>query len=444
MAGRIYRESDSKKMSEESNESKDTKGSKGSRTTENEQINALNYTVDHVQIASDSGITFELHGKLMKTIEATRGQTLPQKAAAYCTILDPDDSVHNLTLPSAEDRYFKKLEQICQTLPEFSFNLFTKNIICPFIRNPDYDEEYAKSLGLARHQYHQFQDIRRRNNDTSISGRVSVARKLCKVFQEPEIIADLLRSPTELSDEQLTQFNEFAVLARTANESTRAGAFKNICSFLNETVSPLEQAQALRIPIDLYNRIVVIRKERGDCFTLDDRIANVRSICREINHADGIFNKSIPNDTGISFDQQLNVDFIIANAQLAKNNEKITFLRNACVSLNESYPNQELAKQAGVSLQQYEQLEHVSTRRKHQYYTSEARLALAIELCQIVSPNENVPQINVTIKLTDEQTHEFEERVKPIRSSPIDQRIQKLRDVCTWIYTNSQLSKREV
>lgn len=48
------------------------------------------------------------------------------------------------------------------------------------------------------------------------------------VFQEPEIIAKVSRSPTELSEEQLIQFGELAVLVRSANESSRAEAFVRI------------------------------------------------------------------------------------------------------------------------------------------------------------------------------------------------------------------------
>lgn len=46
--------------------------------------------------------------------------------------------------------------------------------MCTYVRNPEYDEEYAKSLELDRIQYHQFQDIQRRNSDNSIAGRVAV------------------------------------------------------------------------------------------------------------------------------------------------------------------------------------------------------------------------------------------------------------------------------
>lgn len=46
--------------------------------------------------------------------------------------------------------------------------------MCTYVRNPEYDEEYARSLELDRIQYHQFQDIRRRNSDNSIAGRVTV------------------------------------------------------------------------------------------------------------------------------------------------------------------------------------------------------------------------------------------------------------------------------
>lgn len=138
-------------------------------------------------------------------------------------------------------------------------HLFQRNVACPFIRDPHIDEKNAKSLGISLYQYHRFVHIRKVNKDKSIVGRVAVAvsmecsilikyyrnvlnisfvlsfrfqRKLCQVFQEPEIIADIQRSPAELSEQQLLQFNELAILAREANESSKSAAFVSVyCNF---------------------------------------------------------------------------------------------------------------------------------------------------------------------------------------------------------------------
>lgn len=49
-------------------------------------------------------------------------------------------------------------------------------------------------------------------------------RKLCKAVYEPETIAVIQNSPSELTEQQLSKFSELAILARTADESSKPEA----------------------------------------------------------------------------------------------------------------------------------------------------------------------------------------------------------------------------
>lgn len=53
---------------------------------------------------------------------------------------------------------------------------------------------------------------------------------------------------------------------------------RNVCEFLNETVHPVEQAHALQIPVDLYNKIVTIRKNTAHKLLHRERINAAVSI----------------------------------------------------------------------------------------------------------------------------------------------------------------------
>lgn len=399
-----------------------------------EQIKAMNLTDEQLQTVRSLGISFELYGKLIEAKESTSGLPHFQRISAACAILDPDEPGDNFTIPpdGPSDGYLEKLDWIKNHIRLNESIPFAKKYICPFIRHPGYNEEYANSLGLARYQYHYFVDIQRRSNVTSPAIRAAGARKLCKVYQEFDIIAEIPKAPTELSQDQLHNFSELEEEFNTANDSTRAIALVNICNFLNESVIPSDQAHALRIPVDLYKKIVAIRKEYANDLPIDNRINPVviRPICKEINRSDGVFDITVPEVSHLGSSQLKEVIAIINRARYAENAKKITYYRRACVFLNESYSDQELAKLSGVSLEKYHQI--VEIKGNHQDNSLRGQLALTIELCHVVSP------IRENATLSDQQLIEFEDKLEPIGRASIDQSVQLLKDICAWINTNTQ------
>lgn len=130
-----------------------------------------------------------------------------------------------------------------------------------------------------------------------------------------------------------------------------------MCDFLNETVNPVEQANALQISVDLYERIVLIRRDNFHDFSIDGRVAVVvsvitrdlrlsnvfsntiemisscnfifqREICREFNRREGVFNLETPNVPKMSPKFKLKVSFLLNTVKRAENAAKIPKLVN--------------------------------------------------------------------------------------------------------------------
>lgn len=124
-----------------------------------------------------------------------------------------------------------------------------------------------------------------------------------------------------------------------------------------------------------------------------------RLICREINYSDGVFNKTLPKESELPNDIRKRVTTSLNSLNYVGNGEKIPkivsllrqlvqiqfffsihFLlqREACVSLNESDPDEELAKMSGVSYVRYKEI--VRTRNKHVDHSTMGRLTLAVRI----------------------------------------------------------------
>lgn len=118
----------------------------------------------------------------------------------------------------------------------------------------------------------------------------------------------------------------------------------NVCNFLDETISPVEQAEALGISVDLYNKFVVIRKENGDYLEVWNQIRSwVRllswydiigetysyssvyqtSICKAIDESDGVSNKTYADEVVIGLSQEQEFLALISKADSVKNSKKI-------------------------------------------------------------------------------------------------------------------------
>lgn len=55
-----------------------------------------------------------------------------------------------------------------------------------------------------------------------------------------------------------------------------------MCEYLNETISPIQQSEALGISVDLYNRLVEIRKNNLDYLTVMGKWNLMVSIKKEL------------------------------------------------------------------------------------------------------------------------------------------------------------------
>jgi len=320
LAGRIQRDASS---TEESTEIAWT-------ADEIEKYNAVAYHDLGLKEALRGGVSFETFMNLYKTIQTVRELPPIQSYTAYCDVLDPDLFDNKLPPPADDDEYFQQLMiSLGRSLPE-EWNPHYKNLICPYIRNPKFDEDYAKSVGITRHQYHKMQDIRRRNNDTSNAGLVSVGRKLCKVLQESEIIAKISKLPEELSPaDQVTAVR----FLETANTEAK---FRDACSFIGEIVSSVHQAEALNIPVALYDKIVVIRKGSVNELEIWKQVEAWLNICIAIDESDGVLNKTYPEEAFISLGGEREFVTMIRKVDYVKNSKKIGRWRKACEFLSKN------------------------------------------------------------------------------------------------------------